>query len=78
MKYVNGFNINVTGNECFVTFVQNIPKGEAKVTEEVENIIMSERTARQLISALSQVYAKVDADRKAMRDGNHENPGKVS
>ncbi|MBR0139081.1 MAG: hypothetical protein IJM17_02200 [Firmicutes bacterium] len=78
MKYVNGFNINVTGNECFVTFVQNIPKGEAKVTEEVENIIMSERTARQLIAALSQVYAKVDADRRAMKDGNHENPVKVS
>ena len=78
MKYVNGFNINVTGNECFITLLQNIPKGETKVTEEVEGLVMNERTARQLYTALTQVYSKIDADRRAMKEGTSENSGKVS
>ena len=63
MKYVNAFNINVTGTECFITFLQNLPKGESVVTEETDGIVMSERTARQLYTALSQIYSKVDTDR---------------
>ncbi len=40
---------------------------------------MNERTARQLYTALTQVYAKIDADRRAMKEGtSSEGSGKVS
>ncbi len=68
MKYTNGFSINATGNECFISFLQTRPNGnEAKVTEEVEALVMSEQMARQLIVALSKVYQKVDSDRAAKK-----------
>lgn len=67
MKYVNGFTINATGTECFVTYLQTRPQGQSKTTEEVETIIMSEQCARQLTIALAKVYQKVDSDRAAKR-----------
>ena len=63
MTYTNGFTINAAGNECFITFLQTRPNGQSKNTEEVETVVMTEQLARQLIHALSQVYAKVDSDR---------------
>lgn len=68
MIYANGFTINATGNECFITFLQTRPKGQAKQTDELETVIMNEQVARQLIVALSKVYDKVDADRAAKRN----------
>lgn len=68
MIYANGFTINATGSECFVTFLQTRPKGQAKQTDELETVIMNEQVARQLIVALSKVYDKVDADRAAKRN----------
>ena len=67
MKYVNGFTINATGTECFVTYLQTRPQGQSKTTEEVETIIMSEQCARQLTIALAKVYQKVDSDRAAKK-----------
>lgn len=67
MIYTNGFTINAAGNECFITFLQTRPNGQAKTTEEVETVIMIEQCARQLINALAQVYNKVDSDRKAKK-----------
>ena len=67
MKYSNGFTINATGAECFITFLANRPQGQTKTTEEVETIIMSEACARQLIAALANVYAQVDKDRAAKK-----------
>jgi len=68
-KYSNGFSVNVVGKECFLTFVQNIPQGESKITEEIENIVMPENVARNLYKALQDIYNKVDNDRdeKTMR-----------
>ena len=63
MKYVNGFTINATGTECFVTYLQTRPQGQSKTTEEVETVVMSEQCARQLTIALAKVYQKVDSDR---------------
>lgn len=63
MKYSNGFTINATGAECFITFLANRPQGQTKTTEEIETVIMSEQCARQLIAALSNVYTQVDKDR---------------
>ena len=67
MTYTNGFTINAAGNECFITFLQTRPNGQSKTTEEVETVVMTEQLARQLIHALSQVYAKVDSDRNAKK-----------
>lgn len=67
MKYVNGFTINATGTECFVTYLQTRPQGQSKTTEEVETVIMSEQCARQLTIALAKVYQKVDSDRAAKK-----------
>lgn len=63
MTYTNGFTINALGNECFITFLQNKPDKEKRVSTELETIVMNEQCARQLIAALAQVYAKVDQDR---------------
>ncbi|HCU07829.1 MAG TPA: hypothetical protein DF480_02470 [Clostridiales bacterium] len=80
MKYVNGFTINATGSECFVTYLQTRPQGQAKVTEEVETVVMSEQCARQLVVALAKVYQKVDTDRAAKRkvDVNEAGPDILS
>ena len=67
MKYVNGFTINATGSECFITYLQTRPQGQAKPTEEMETVVMSEQCARQLVVALAKVYQKVDSDRAAKR-----------
>ena len=67
MKYTNGFTINAAGNECFITFLQTRPDGNTKKTEEVETLVMTEQCARQLIVALTQVYNKVDSDRKTQK-----------
>ena len=67
MKYANGFTINATGMECFITFVANRPQGQTKTTEEVETIVMTEQMARQMIVALAKVYNKVDSDRAAKK-----------
>ena len=67
MKYVNGFTINATGAECFITYLQTRPQGQSKTTEEVETVVMSEQCARQLVVALAKVYQKVDTDRAAKR-----------
>ncbi len=67
MKYANGFTINATGAECFITFLANRPQGQTKTTEEVETVIMSEACARQLVAALANVYAQVDKDRAAKK-----------
>lgn len=67
MKYTNGFTINATGNECFITFLQNRPQNNTKVTEEIETVVMNEQMARQLIVALAKVYQKVDSDRAAKK-----------
>ncbi|HPF19551.1 MAG: hypothetical protein QM215_06965 [Bacillota bacterium] len=67
MKYVNGFTINATGSECFITYLQTRPQGQAKTTEEMETVVMSEQCARQLVVALAKVYQKVDSDRAAKR-----------
>ncbi len=76
MKYVNGFTINATGNECFISYLQTRPQGQAKTTEEVETVVMSEQCARQLVIALAKVYQKVDSDRAAKRkvDVNEAGP----
>lgn len=63
MKYTNGFTINATGRECFITFLANRPQGDTKLTDEVETLVMSEQCARQLVVALSNVYKQVDKDR---------------
>jgi len=67
MKYTNGFTINATGAECFITFLANRPQGQTKTAEEVETVIMSEQCARQLIAALANVYNQVDKDRAAKK-----------
>ena len=67
MLYTNGFTINAAGNECFITWLQNRPQGQTKITEEVETIVMNEQMARQLIVALAKVYQKVDQDRAAKK-----------
>jgi hypothetical protein len=67
MKYVNGFTINATGSECFISYLQTRPQGQSKTTEEVETVVMSEQCARQLYAALAKVYQKVDTDRAAKR-----------
>lgn len=67
MKYSNGFSINATGHECFISFVVTRPNGETKQTEEVETVIMNEQMARQLYMALAKVYNKVDSDRAAKK-----------
>ena len=73
MKYTNGFTINAAGNECFISFLQTRPDGKSKTTETVETMVMTEACARQLIVALTQVYNKVDQDRKSSKsvDVNH-------
>ena len=67
MTYTNGFSINATGSECFITFLQNRPQNNTKVVEEVETVVMNEQMARQLMVALSKVYQKVDSDRAAKK-----------
>ncbi len=68
MKYVNGFQINATGNECFITLVVTRPDGKGeKITEEVETIIMNEGVARQLSDAMKELYKKIDSDRSSKR-----------
>jgi hypothetical protein len=75
MKYANGFTINATGSECFITYLQTRPQGQAKTTEETETVVMSEQCARQLAAALEKVYQKVDADRAAKRKVNVNEAG---
>ncbi|MCQ2561769.1 MAG: hypothetical protein MJ186_06965 [Clostridia bacterium] len=67
MKYSNGFTINATGNEFFITFLQTRPDGKTKITEEAETIVMTEKMARQLAAAAAKVFEKVDADRAAKK-----------
>jgi len=67
MKYANGFTINAAGSECFISFLQTRPNNQTKTTEEAETIVMTEGCARQLIAALTQVYNKVDSDRKSQK-----------
>ena len=67
MIYANGFTINATGNECFITWLQNRPQNKTKVTEEVETLVMNEQMARQLIVALAKVYQRIDSDRAAQK-----------
>jgi len=67
MKYANGFTINAAGSECFISFLQTRPNNQTKTTEEAETIVMTEACARQLIAALTQVYNKVDSDRKSQK-----------
>ena len=78
MKYSNGFTINATGHECFLTFMQTRPNGESKQTEEVETIVMTEQMARQMIVALAKVYNKVDADRNAKKQVDVKEGGQLS
>ena len=78
MKYSNGFTINATGHECFLTFLQTRPNGETKQTEEVETIVMTEQMARQMIVALAKVYGKVDSDRAAKKKVDVKEGGQLS
>ncbi|MBR0209671.1 MAG: hypothetical protein IJQ41_02910 [Firmicutes bacterium] len=78
MKYSNGFTINATGHECFLTFLQTRPNGESKQTEEVETIVMTEQMARQMIVALAKVYNKVDTDRSAKKQVDVKEGGQLS
>lgn len=78
MKYGNGFTINATGTECFITFLQTRPNGDTKQTEEVETIVMSEQMARQMIVALAKVYSKVDTDRAAKKQVDVKENGQLS
>ena len=68
MTYTNGFTINAIGSECFITFLQNKPDKDKRISNEAETIVMNEQCARQLIAALAQVYAKVDQDRLQKKD----------
>ncbi len=64
MKYVNGFQINMTGSECFITFVVSHPDGKGgKLTEDVETLVMNEGVARQATEALKELFSKIDSDR---------------
>lgn len=67
MKYSNGFTINATGNEFFITFLQTRPNGQEKITEEIETIVMTEKMARQLAAAAAKVFQKVDSDRASRK-----------
>ena len=78
MKYSNGYTINATGHECFLTFLQTRPNGETKQTEEVETIVMTEQMARQMIVALAKVYNKVDTDRSAKKQVDVKEGGQLS
>ena len=78
MIYSNGFTINATGHECFLTFLQTRPNGETKQTEEVETIVMTEQMARQMIVALAKVYSKVDTDRSAKKKVDVKEGGQLS
>ena len=78
MKYSNGFTINATGHECFLTFLQTRPNGETKQTEEVETIVMTEQMARQMIVALAKVYNTVDTDRSAKKQVDVKEGGQLS
>ena len=78
MKYSNGFTINATGHECFLTFLQTRPNGETTQTEEVETIVMTEQMARQMIVALAKVYNKVDTDRSAKKQVDVKEGGQLS
>ena len=78
MKYSNGFTINATGHECFLTFLQTRPNGETKQTEEVETIVMTEQMARQMIVALAKVYNKVDTDRSDKKQVDVKEGGQLS
>ncbi|MCF0150057.1 MAG: hypothetical protein HUJ80_01445 [Firmicutes bacterium] len=80
MKYSNAFTINVTGNECFIRFVQNIPEGKELRQEPVEGLILNEKTARQLAAAINGIYSKIDDDRaqkREARESSHD-PIKLS
>ena len=70
MKYVNGFTINATGTECFVTYLQTRPQGQSKTTEEVETIIMSEQIKKFLdeIISLKEEIRKREIAIEALQD----------
>lgn len=63
MTYTNGFTISANNNECVITFLETVPGKQDAKPEEVQTFVMNEQIARQLINALSQVYAKIDSDR---------------
>ena len=63
MTYTNGFTISANNNECVITFLETIPGKQDAKPEEIQTFVMNEQIARQLINALSQVYAKIDSDR---------------
>ena len=63
MTYTNGFTISANNNECVITFLETIPGKKDAKPEEIQTFVMNEQIARQLINALSQVYAKIDSDR---------------
>ncbi|MDO5331294.1 MAG: hypothetical protein Q4E99_01320 [Bacillota bacterium] len=63
MTYTNGFTISANNNECVITFLETIPGKQDAKPQEISTFVMNEQIARQLINALSQVYAKIDSDR---------------
>lgn len=63
MTYTNGFTISANNTECVITFLETIPGKQGAKPEEVQTLVMNEQVARQLISALTQVYSKIDSDR---------------
>ena len=63
MTYTNGFTISASNNECCITFLETVPGKKDAVPTEIQTLVMSEQVAKQLIVALSQVYAKIDSDR---------------
>ena len=63
MTYTNGFTISANENECTITFLETVPGKKDAKAEELETFVMNEKIARQMIAALSQIYAKIDTDR---------------
>ena len=63
MTYTNGFTISANETECCITFLETIPGKKDAAAEEIQTFVMNEKIARQMIAALSQIYAKIDTDR---------------
>jgi len=69
MTYTNGFTISANENECCITFLETIPGKKDAVAQEINTFVMNEKTARQMIAALAQIYAKIDTDRANKANG---------
>ena len=63
MTYTNGFTISANNNECVITFLETVPGKKDAQPQEIQTFVMNEQIARQMITALTQVYAKIDTDR---------------